>query len=120
MDYPSSLDHDQLQEMTFPESARIVLDSLLAIWALPRWAYRFPSEKLARLKAGSEFFESTVRKLVMDRRSSAEGERHDLLSALLAANDQETGSASLNEEELISDIFILMFAGHGESLMRRR
>lgn len=65
MGYPQSTGKTmEGQAMTFPESARIVLDNLLPIWALPKWAYKLPSPKLARLKLGSDYFESTVRKLV--------------------------------------------------------
>lgn len=99
--------------MDFCESARIVLDNLPLIYALPRFLFSL-SAKLQRIKLGAEYFDAHMRKLIEDRRVEG-GERHDLLAALLDASDQEAGHASLSDEELLSDVKIFAFAGHGAS-----
>ncbi|ORY62877.1 cytochrome P450 [Leucosporidium creatinivorum] len=113
LDWPAK--KGESAEMNFPEAARIVLDHLLAVHVLPSWTYLLPIKKLRRIKAGKEFFEAQVRKLIDDRRADLGSGRHDLLASLLEANDQESGHASLSNDELLSDVFIFLFAGHETS-----
>lgn len=113
LDWPAT--KGESTEMSFAESARIVLDHLLAVHVLPRWTYLLPIKNLRRIKAGKDFFEAQVRKLIEDRRADLGSGRHDLLASLLEANDQESGRASLTSDEILSDVFIFLFAGHETS-----
>lgn len=85
---------------------------------------------------GYRQFDICLRKIIADRRSGLNAQDHpDLLGALVAANEDETGKNKLSEEELgaykrlgnvasadiffdlVANCYLLLLAGHGSSLL---
>ncbi|GAA5974017.1 hypothetical protein JCM11641_008214 [Rhodosporidiobolus odoratus] len=96
-----------------PDAAR---DSLLAV-VLPSWAFQYlPSRKLRLLREAFTRFEAELRGIVWDRKeemsSGGAAEKKDLLSELVRANLLEEGMNKLTDQELLSNAYIFLSAGH--------
>lgn len=52
-----------------------------------------------------------MKEMITEREKSLESSRHDLFSKLIEASRDE-GAASLDEDEIIGNIFIFLVAGH--------
>ncbi len=92
-------------------SVRARVDPMDAL-AAPDWAPR-----ISRLTSGrsARFFEARVTALVAQRRTRMErGDTPppDLLTALLAARDDETDGAGLSDREVAANILTFILAGH--------
>lgn len=52
--------------------------------------------------------------------SSITEERNDAFTLLIRANEDEGGKFQLDDQELIGNVFIMLFAGHGVFLKKIR
>ncbi|KAI5480046.1 hypothetical protein MNV49_002011 [Pseudohyphozyma bogoriensis] len=102
----------------FDHAMRTVLRDFPAKLFLPNWAWKLPSSYLARVDKGYKEFYNSLLNIIADRRagvtevSGTHGDRKDLLAHLIDANEAENGKAKLSDEELISNCFIFLLAGH--------
>jgi cytochrome P450 len=133
LSYPKE-DTNKQGTIDFYQATRIMLAHFVPLTLLPRvpcsavlrklaradtsirlqWCFSLTGS-LRRMRTGSDVFDEAVISMIQGRRRSGTdgGERHDLLASLLKANGQETGSAALTDQELVSDVCIFLLAGHG-------
>jgi cytochrome P450 len=83
----------------------------------PRWAYSLPIRHLQDIDNAYRDLAFQMRGLIREKRAAGVKHRHekseDILDCLVRANDDEE-KWKLSEEELLSNIFVLYIAGHGE------
>ncbi|MBV8213452.1 MAG: cytochrome P450 [Verrucomicrobia bacterium] len=79
-----------------------VIDDLLDKVALGR---------IRRFKHARDRFDTIVYRMIRERRASSSPE-HDLLSALLQVQDEETGSSALTDQEIRDEVVTMLIAGH--------
>ncbi|GAA5853468.1 hypothetical protein JCM8547_002467 [Rhodosporidiobolus lusitaniae] len=107
------------EKPAFVQVAKTVLQEGLLPSLLPEWAMRLPFKKLQRIQSAYDEFEKQLKQVIQDRRdeivSGVADDKHDLLSALVRANLLEEGRNKLSDQELLSDAYIFVLAGHETS-----
>jgi cytochrome P450 len=99
-------------EMTFHEALGIVGSSLISRLVIPRFVLKLPIPHLKRIDTAFRLFESQLKELIHNARSSTlNSEKRDILTQLAKA-EQEESTAALTPLEVLSDAFIFLFAGH--------
>jgi cytochrome P450 len=81
--------------------------NLLDLWGAPDW---IPAPGRGRARRRVEAMRAEARR-ALDRRRNSDADQGDLLGALLAARDPETGQG-LSDEELVDNILTFIGAGH--------
>lgn len=79
-----------------------------ALLNLPRW---LPHPAWLRLRRSSRKLREAVGAIVARRRASAQTDGDDLLSRLIRARDEETGTG-MTDEQVIDNLLTLLEAGH--------
>ncbi|KZO91213.1 cytochrome P450 [Calocera viscosa TUFC12733] len=108
--------------MTLLEAFEVMTRNLMLTLVTPKWATNLPIKELQRTKQSHEKIFSVMREFVQDRRAQlgnkTEAEKtqesRTILNLLLDANDHE-GKGVLNDQELFSNVFVMLFAGHETS-----
>ncbi|KAF9485606.1 cytochrome P450 [Pholiota conissans] len=113
--------------MSFQESLRILLDATMIIGFVPKWMQRLPLPKFKEIRMADaemrNFMQAQIQKKKAEYRSKGDrvafrGEDGvDVFTLLVGANEEEDGKFKLDDEELIGNVFIMLFAGHGRHLM---
>ncbi|KAF8816637.1 cytochrome P450 [Phlegmacium glaucopus] len=107
-------------KMTIQRALRMVADSALAILFVPKWIQRLPFSGMTEtLKADEhlmEFMKTQVKERKAEIGSMALGNASttetDAFTMLIEANEDNDGKFKLDDEELIGNVFIMLFAGH--------
>ncbi|KAJ7064839.1 cytochrome P450 [Mycena amicta] len=102
-------------EITVQEALRIAADHHLLMLTVPKWAFYLPIPKLLRIRKARERLMAFMHEQVAERKAevaSAKELRSDAFTMLVKANQDEDSKYSLDDEELIGNIFVFMFAGH--------
>ncbi|KAJ7822455.1 cytochrome P450 [Mycena leptocephala] len=105
--------------LTFGKSLTIVTETVIPRLIIPSWLYQLPVKRLRIIEQawsglGSfmhTFVEARKGEQYGDTSNTDEKQRGDILSRLVAAMHTE-GKLNLDEQEVIGNIFTLMFAGH--------
>ncbi|GAA5870243.1 hypothetical protein JCM1840_001599 [Sporobolomyces johnsonii] len=116
--WPSTISPKQEDErVNFYQASKIVLRDWRPMSTLPGLAFKLPSSKLQRIQRGYDIFGDELRRMVQERVEEVKkgGSRDDLLTALVKANLKEEGKDKLTNEELLSDAYIFLIAGHETS-----
>ncbi|KZV84229.1 cytochrome P450 [Exidia glandulosa HHB12029] len=96
--------------LTFESALHTVSTTLLEKFVLPNWAYPLRADWRNIDLAGKELL-AYVKEMIHERRSATEKVHgNDLFTGLLAATEIEEDP--LRDDELIGNLFILLFAGH--------
>ncbi|KAG6897030.1 hypothetical protein C0992_004558 [Termitomyces sp. T32_za158] len=107
-------------EMSVQEALRLLTDSYIISMMIPKWIQYLPFPGFAQIRRSNDVFltfmehEIAVRKEEVRACSESSEERIDAFTMLVRANEQERGKLRLSDEEVIGNVFILLFAGHGE------
>ncbi|KAI8807444.1 cytochrome P450 [Cladochytrium replicatum] len=97
---------------SFQRSLEILSLHLVEYIAFPKWAFKLPIQYLRDIEVGFSDFHRHMRSLVSTARTE-KSEKANLLAALVKAADTESDEGkALSEEEMISNMFIFLFAGH--------
>lgn len=72
---------------------------------------KLPTVRNRRVKRGRQRLDETIYRIIAERRESG-GDRGDLLSMLLLAQDTEEGSGGMSDEQLRDEVMTLFLAGH--------
>ncbi|KAF8068990.1 cytochrome P450 [Lyophyllum atratum] len=102
--------------MSIQEALRILADSYIVGLMAPDWVRYLPGFGHIR-KAFDQFSTFMHREVeartaeVRNEEESAD-ERVDAFTMLVKANEQETGKLRLSDQEVIGNVFIMLFAGH--------
>ncbi|KAJ7176649.1 cytochrome P450 [Mycena filopes] len=102
--------------LTFGKSLTIVTETVIPRLIIPAWLYQFPIERIRIIGAAWSGLGSFMHTFLDSRRSELQGstdekQRGDILSRLVTAMESD-GKVSLDEQEVLGNIFTLMFAGH--------
>ncbi|KAJ7590446.1 cytochrome P450 [Mycena floridula] len=101
--------------MSVQESLRIVADTYMLELFLPKWLSVLPIEKLRESRLAFKTLINFMKEQVQQRKAeiSAEGKARDnAFSLLVQANETESDKVKLGDDELIGNVFGLLFAGH--------
>ncbi|KAI0739307.1 cytochrome P450 [Irpex lacteus] len=107
---------DQQEDMDFTEAMMIVSRSPLIRYITPYWLYKLPFKP--KIDTAHRIVDNYMRSLAQARRASileGTGEssktQKDLFDYLVQSSIGE-GAAAMTDEELISNTFLMLFAGH--------
>ena len=106
-------------EMTLQESFKIISETTIFAVGAPKWAWYIPTKWVQSTRKGYDTMREFVKSQVRIRREEIRNrdqdalKRKDIFSLLLEANEnEEGGKMALNEQELVGNVFALLFAGH--------
>ncbi|KAJ7100647.1 cytochrome P450 [Mycena belliarum] len=105
--------------LTFGQSLTIVTETVIPRLIIPSWLYKLPIKRLRLIEQAwsglglymHTFIESRKAEQHENTTDPDDKQRGDILSRLVAAMYTE-GKLNLSEQEVIGNIFTLMFAGH--------
>ncbi|KAJ7436001.1 cytochrome P450 [Mycena galericulata] len=110
-------------DMTFSESLSVVSSSAITRLVLPGWVYKLPIQKVKSLDQAWKTLRSFMHTFVDTRRTELngligeDGHSGDIFSRLIAAMYKDADSKlGLEEQEVIGNMFTLLFAGRGAYL----
>ncbi|KAF9010234.1 cytochrome P450 [Cyathus striatus] len=104
--------------MSIQEALRVVADDHMLAIFLPNWIKRLPFRRLRILKTAHEQLMGFMQEQVSQKRAEIRGRdsvdkgKSDVFTMLVKANEDEAGKFRLDDEELIGNVFIMLFAGH--------
>ncbi|KAF8882453.1 cytochrome P450 [Infundibulicybe gibba] len=105
--------------MSVQESLRIVADANLLSTVVPKWVLKLPFKPIQEVRQAHEQLAEFMQLQVMERKeeikSQSGPERTDAFTLLVKANESESGKLRLDDQELIGNVFVMLFAGHGEA-----
>ncbi|KAI8808385.1 cytochrome P450 [Cladochytrium replicatum] len=97
---------------SFQASLEVLALHLVEYIVYPKWVLKLPFQYLRKIDVGFADFYRHMRDLV-SRARTEKSDKANLLAALVNAVDTEIDTEkSLSEEEMISSMFIFLFAGH--------
>ncbi|KAG5638340.1 hypothetical protein H0H81_000583 [Sphagnurus paluster] len=104
--------------MSVQESLRVLADSYMLGLMAPDWVRNLPLPGFRQVRMAfnqfSSFMQREIEARTMEVRNEEESAdvRKDAFTMLVRANEQETGKFKLDTQEVIGNVFILLFAGH--------
>ncbi|KAI0703432.1 cytochrome P450 [Cytidiella melzeri] len=102
-------------EFSFKETMYHISNEIVTKAITPAWLLKLGlTAKMRTARVAYELMEKYMVEMVQKRRNAeTKAKRHDLLSGLLDANEEEfNGYAKLTDREVISNIYIFLIAGH--------
>jgi len=101
-------------EMPVQEALRLVAESHLLMLTAPKWLLHLPIPKFTRTRKARDRLIKFMQEQVTERKAevSAGNTRADAFTMLVKANQDEAGKYQLDDQELIGNVFLFMFAGH--------
>ncbi|EED85101.1 predicted protein [Postia placenta Mad-698-R] len=117
----SKNDDDHAEGMSIGTTLALVVQGTIIRQVVPQWAYRLPIRRLKEVDEAYTRMTSLMQRFVADKKAefvSVEGNdtsSNDLFSHLIQASESEDQNG-LSDIELISNVFIFLFVGHGTSL----
>lgn len=102
------------RRVSFATALQGLMNEFVMRILLPNWAYYLPVTKIKNCALYYSEFEKYMHEMIQERRSHiASGtENDDLFSSLIKESDKEEGEGALSEGELLSDIYVILLAGH--------
>ncbi|KAF7347785.1 Leukotriene-B4 omega-hydroxylase 3 [Mycena venus] len=105
--------------LTFAKSLTIVTETVIPRLIIPSWFYKLPINRTRIIEEAWSGLGSFMHTFIENKKAEIQGQLSetddkqsgDILSRLVAAMDSE-GKISLDEQEVLGNIFTLMFAGH--------
>ncbi|KAJ7927562.1 cytochrome P450 [Mycena leptocephala] len=114
--FPSTWETPQAADgsMSAQEALNIVSDTPLILLIVPKWLWYLPIPRLRIARVAREKLRQFMKEQVAERKVSvAAGDtRADVFTTLVKANQDESGKLQLDDQELIGNVFIFLFAGH--------
>lgn len=104
--------------MSVQEALRIVADSHMLVISAPKWLLALPFRKFKEVRQAHEQLLGFMRGQVANRKAEISGHesnkpaKNDAFTMLVKANEDETTKLQLDDQELIGNVFIMLFAGH--------
>ncbi|KAF5343692.1 hypothetical protein D9757_014535 [Collybiopsis confluens] len=99
--------------MSIQETMGIVTSTYMLRIFAPRWVRWLPFSSIQKSNAAYASMASFMKEQVESRKVEIQNESNkDAFSLLVKANEQEESKNKLSDDELIGNIFIILFAGH--------
>ncbi|KAL0569773.1 hypothetical protein V5O48_012184 [Marasmius crinis-equi] len=107
-------------EMTVQEAIRTLLDANMMLSFAPQWVQNLPFNRFRRPQDAYNQLTRFMQDQVKHRKAEVRGQtreeyKRDAFSMLVQANEDAEGKYRLNDEELIGNVFVMLFAGHETS-----
>jgi len=101
-------------KMPVQQALKIVAGTHLLTLAVPRWLLYLPIPSFTRAREARRRLLAFMHEQVAERKVdvSAGGPSVDAFTTLVKANQDESTKYQLDDEELIGNVFLFMFAGH--------
>ncbi|KAF8890640.1 cytochrome P450 [Infundibulicybe gibba] len=102
------------QTMSISTALNIASETLIPRLFIPRWAYYLPIRRLKEIDTAWRVARAFIHDCIQARQDDATGgsdERLDLLSRLVSSS-QGGGKYKLSDDEVVGNMFSLLFAGH--------
>ncbi|KAJ3796245.1 cytochrome P450 [Lentinula aff. detonsa] len=99
--------------LSVQEAIRTVADTYMLRVFAPKWVLKLPFKKIQHSNAAYEAMALFMKEHVIARKSEIQNNtRKDAFSLLVKANEQEESKHKLSDDELIGNVYIMLFAGH--------
>ncbi|KAJ7185586.1 cytochrome P450 [Mycena filopes] len=101
-------------EMPVQEALRVVAETHLLMLTIPEWALHLPIPRFKKARTARDRLRRFMQEQVTERKAevAAGNTRADAFTMLVKANQDESGKYQLDDQELIGNVFLFMFAGH--------
>ncbi|KAG6865642.1 hypothetical protein C0991_000812 [Blastosporella zonata] len=105
-------------EITVQEAVRVLADSYIVGMMMPNWVQYLPLPGFAEIRRAFQAFTGFMQHEIASRteevRSGSQlaDDRKDTFTMIVRANEQESGKLKLSDQEVIGNVFIMLFAGH--------
>ncbi|KAJ6449337.1 cytochrome P450 [Mycena sanguinolenta] len=96
------------------EALRIVSERNMLLVFAPKWLLHLPFASFKEARMARDRLAAFMREQIDERKVdvAAGGTRADAFTMLVKANQDESNKYQLDDDELIGNIFVLLFAGH--------
>ncbi|PBK63872.1 614/534 cytochrome P450 [Armillaria solidipes] len=115
MDWQADTVVPERHTMPFHDALNLASTGMVLKLSVPRWAMGL-TPRWAKVRTAFDELESYMLEMIRNRQTGEQkGERYDLFSSLLDANDDENegrGEIKLTDQELLGNVFIFLVAGH--------
>ncbi|KAK7044671.1 cytochrome P450 [Favolaschia claudopus] len=102
--------------MSIQEALKIVTQTSVVDVVIPKWLWYLPIPSLREARIARERLHAFMKEQVADRKAAVAAEtkdtRTDIFTLMVKANEDESAKYQLEDQELIGNIFVLLFAGH--------
>ncbi|KAJ8517930.1 hypothetical protein ONZ45_g4924 [Pleurotus djamor] len=103
--------------MSVQEALRTVADTHIFAISAPKWVWKLPIKWIQDSRVAHEQLARFMREQVEERKEALTSDvkgalGRDAFSMLVAANESENQKLQLSDQELIGNVFIMLFAGH--------
>ncbi|KAJ7158345.1 cytochrome P450 [Mycena crocata] len=102
-------------DMPVQEALKSVAESHMTSLIVPKWLWWLPIPKIKTMRLAHERLAAFMQAQVTERKAevAAGGDmRADAFSTMVKASQDESSKYRLDDEELIGNVFLFMFAGH--------
>ncbi|KXN80680.1 Cytochrome P450 4d8, partial [Leucoagaricus sp. SymC.cos] len=101
--------------MSLQEALRLSNETFLTRVLTPKWAFKLPIASLRRAKQVNDQLSGFMHQQIEERRQEVRDgtiKRDDVFTRLVQANEDEESKYRLADDELIGNVFVMLFAGH--------
>ncbi|KAF4593401.1 hypothetical protein EYR38_009115 [Pleurotus pulmonarius] len=105
--------------MSIQECISLIADRIFALRILPKWAQKLPFRALQDIYHARDELTRFMNEQVAERKAALSGFsegskelRKDAFSMLVAANEAESEKRKLTDDEVVGNVFAMLFAGH--------
>ncbi|KAF8138090.1 cytochrome P450 [Mycena galopus ATCC 62051] len=100
--------------MSVQEALKLIAETYLLSLVVPKWFMYLPIPRLRAARLARQRIRSYMQEQVIEKKGLvASGDtRADAFTMLVKANQDESSKYRLEDEELIGNVFLFMFAGH--------
>ncbi|KAF9553104.1 cytochrome P450 [Agrocybe pediades] len=101
--------------MSIQEALRIVADTHMAAIFTPKWVQNLPIKGMQEMREAHDILTAFMQSQVAERKaelSSGGVPGSDAFTMLVKANEDEGSKYKLDDQELIGNVFVMLFAGH--------
>ncbi|KAJ7666226.1 cytochrome P450 [Mycena polygramma] len=101
-------------DMPVQEALRLVAETHMLMITLPEWILHLPIPTFTTARMARDRLSAFMHQQVAERKAevAAGNTRPDAFTMLVKANQDESSKIQLDDQELIGNIFLFMFAGH--------
>ncbi|KAG5634271.1 hypothetical protein H0H81_002585, partial [Sphagnurus paluster] len=109
--------------MSVQEALRVVADTHMLMIFAPKWILKLPFPRFKEAHKAHDQLMGFMRTQVADRKAEISGQnectastgKNDAFTMLVKANETDSGKLRMDDQELIGNVFIMLFAGHETS-----
>lgn len=110
-------ENNQQDQQSFEYCARVAANTLMFRVVLPPWAFKLPIKRLRDIDRAWSHFTNYTKEYIRDTRLAVNSQKDSdgsgyIIRRLIEASREDAGKYTLTEDEVLADMFTMMFAGH--------